>query len=484
MAEARDDARGLQQTATDLASGLEAPDAGDGRIIESTAAATGTLTVQVSDIAGNAAQVRDRVNEEVDMLGRLAGTAGQLAATGQEVHAAADEARSTAESTAASLRESGDDVHQAVSGLQEMTTQVDDMTSGLGRFQEALERIQKASSSIAAIAKQTNLLAVNASIEAARSGSAGQGFGVVAEQIGTLAEETGEATRNIQRTVEGLATSARSLMDKGRDGAERAERVRADSRTMGDVLATLEGAMDSVASQSGRIRDAATEMGETCSQVDSGMDQLRQQVEHSAQDLGSASEHLDELLGKGEALLNLCNSTDADTPDRPMIEQAQYGAAQAGAALEKAIAEGRLSEADVFDRDHVPVPGTNPQQYTTRYVDVTDQLFPAFQEEILEAHEKILSCCSTDNHGYIGTHNLHTSKPQRPDDPDWNRANSRHRQMYTDRVGLGAARNTRPFLLQAYRRNMGGKFVLTKDASAPIYVHGRHWGACRVIYVP
>ena len=43
------------------------------------------------------------------------------------------------------------------------------------------------------------------------------------------------------------------------------------------------------------------------------------------------------------------------------------------------------------------------------------------------------------------------------------------------------AANTKPFLMQTYRRNMGGgRFVLLKDLSAPILVHGRHWGAFRM----
>ena len=51
------------------------------------------------------------------------------------------------------------------------------------------------------------------------------------------------------------------------------------------------------------------------------------------------------------------------------------------------------------------------------------------------------------------------------------------------RVGLAAARNTRPFLIQCYRRDMGGgAFALMKDASAPIVLAGRHWGSLRVGY--
>ena len=50
-----------------------------------------------------------------------------------------------------------------------------------------------------------------------------------------------------------------------------------------------------------------------------------------------------------------------------------------------------------------------------------------------------------------------------------------------DRTGLAAGRSTRSFLLQTYRRDMGGgNFVVMKDVSAPISVRGRHWGGYRI----
>ncbi|MFM7301746.1 MAG: methyl-accepting chemotaxis protein, partial [Alphaproteobacteria bacterium] len=66
----------------------------------------------------------------------------------------------------------------------------------------------------------------------------------------------------------------------------------------------------------------------------------------------------------------------------------------------------------------------------------------------------------------------------------WNVANCRNRRIFNDRTGLGAARNQAPFLLQAYRRDMGGgKFTLMKDCSAPIMIEGRHWGGLRLAYL-
>jgi len=55
--------------------------------------------------------------------------------------------------------------------------------------------------------------------------------------------------------------------------------------------------------------------------------------------------------------------------------------------------------------------------------------------------------------------------------------------MFSDRTGLAAGQNKEKFLLQTYRRDMGGgKFVMMKDLSAPITVQGRHWGGLRIGY--
>ena len=63
----------------------------------------------------------------------------------------------------------------------------------------------------------------------------------------------------------------------------------------------------------------------------------------------------------------------------------------------------------------------------------------------------------------------------------WNAANCRNRRIFDDRTGMGGARNREPFLLQTYRRDMGGGvFAVMKDASAPIFVNGRHWGGFRM----
>ena len=114
----------------------------------------------------------------------------------------------------------------------------------------------------------------------------------------------------------------------------------------------------------------------------------------------------------------------------------------------------------------------------TKFVTLADVKLPPIQEDVLSADPRITFCVAVDRNGYLPTHNLIYSKPQGPD-PVWNAANCRNRRVFNDRTGLSAGRNKRPFLLQTYRRDMGGgTFVLMKDVSAPISVNGRHWAAC------
>ncbi len=117
----------------------------------------------------------------------------------------------------------------------------------------------------------------------------------------------------------------------------------------------------------------------------------------------------------------------------------------------------------------------------TAFTELTDQLLPPIQEPVLALSDRIGFCAAVDENGYLPTHNKKFAQPQRPEDSVWNTANCRNRRIFNDRVGLAAGRSTAPFLVQTYRRDMGGgNFVLMKDISAPITVGGRHWGGLRL----
>ncbi len=178
----------------------------------------------------------------------------------------------------------------------------------------------------------------------------------------------------------------------------------------------------------------------------------------------------------------LVAESGVETPDTPIIALCRDKAAIVGALFERAITDGQLTMAQLFDEHYRPVPGSDPAQVTTECLAFTDRYLPAIQEPVLGFDRRITFCAAVDRNGYLPTHNRIYSQPQ-GDDPVWNAANCRNRRIFADRTGLAAGRNTRPFLLQTYRRDMGGGvFALMKDCSAPIFVRGRHWGGLRIAF--
>jgi methyl-accepting chemotaxis protein len=167
--------------------------------------------------------------------------------------------------------------------------------------------------------------------------------------------------------------------------------------------------------------------------------------------------------------------------DGPAISLAQQVARDAGAAFERALQMGELSEADLFNTEYEPIDGSNPPQFIAKHTAFADRVLPALIEAPLASSSHFVFCCVSDHSGYIATHNKKYSQPQRPDEVDWNTANSRNRRVYDDRTAIIAARNVKPFLAQTYIRVMGqGQSVVLKEIDTPIMVAGKHWGTVRL----
>jgi methyl-accepting chemotaxis protein len=167
----------------------------------------------------------------------------------------------------------------------------------------------------------------------------------------------------------------------------------------------------------------------------------------------------------------------------PLVAVAQDAAARTAQALERAVADGRLGAEALFDTAYRPIPGSDPAQYETAALEVLDDLLPPILEPLLISDNRMVFCIAVDRNGYVPVHNRRVSQAQRPGETAWNAANCRNRRIFDDRAGITAARATRPFTVQAYRRDMGGgTVVMMREVDAPIRVLGRHWGGFRTAY--
>jgi methyl-accepting chemotaxis protein len=169
--------------------------------------------------------------------------------------------------------------------------------------------------------------------------------------------------------------------------------------------------------------------------------------------------------------------------NKEFTELAIATASKIGTAIERLIQSGKVSAEMMFDNRYEPIPGTNPVQYDKPYLTALEQELWPIQEPLLSSDDKMVFCAAVDRNAYLPVHNKKYSHPQRPGEVDWNTANSRNKRIFDDRAGLSAARNTRPYMIQYYPRDMGGgQIIMMWEIVAPIRVLGRHWGGFRMAY--
>lgn len=349
---------------------------------------------------------------------------------------------------------------------------VDQVASGVAAIVDTLRDVAAAAEQITQIALQTRLVAFNASVEAKRAGEAGRGFSVVADAVKDLAGKVEESSKEIKTTVGRLDTRIESLSNEIRSNKN-------DQRQR----SAFHQALDDVESSVVQITTSAVESGEISVGINDQMREIDAAMHKMGHTLSQAAAHSESFLRMSEQLMELIAGSGVQTADTPYIEFAQQCAASISQLLQNAVDHGQIAVDALFDEKYVPISGTNPQQHMTRFAELAQRLFPQVQESALQALPKIVFCIAVDRNGYIPMHNQKYSQPQRAGDVLWNTANSRWRRIFNDRTGLASARNERPFLLQTYRRDMGGgKFVLLKEAAAPITVNGRHWGGLRLAY--
>jgi methyl-accepting chemotaxis protein len=170
---------------------------------------------------------------------------------------------------------------------------------------------------------------------------------------------------------------------------------------------------------------------------------------------------------------------DALTPqEREMLGLATDFAQRVSQAMERWIATGEITPERLSSALYYPVPATDPPKFTTDYDRLSDRDLLPIQESVLTRSTAIVFAVTVDRNGYLPTHNQRYAQPL-TGNLAIDLVNNRTKRIFNDRTGSRCGSNTRPFLLQTYKRDTG---EVMHDLSAPIYVDGQHWGGFRVGY--
>lgn len=421
-------------------------------------AIVGRLARQASQLGREAAEVRGVIDDNNRVAAAQAEAARQLAAHLDEITRV--------------QQDIGDRTEAGVGAVSRAREAVESVGGEVAGIVDSLREVSDAASQITQIALQTRLVAFNASVEAKRAGEAGRGFGVVADAVRDLAARVEVSSKDITGTVSQLDGRIAALAREIQSRADNAAPPGAVHRALGEVE---EGVT--------RIAAAAEQSRALAQTLNQRMAQIEGDMHRSMRSLDGAMKRSESFLELSEQLIEMVAESGLETEDTPYIAAAQQAAGEIAALLEGALRDGMVRIDDLFDEKYQPMAGTNPAQHTTRFCDVADRLFPAVQERVLGLSDKVVFCIAVDRNGYVACHNRKYNQPQRPGELAWNTANSRYRRIFNDRTGLASGRNQRPFLLQTYRRDMGGgQFIVMKEVAAPITVQGRHWGGLRLAF--
>jgi methyl-accepting chemotaxis protein len=450
------------------------------RLVDRLSDCIGGLGVELADVAGNVQEVAGRMGLQSERFGQLQKTAETMVSANHGIAGASQAVHTAASAAVGEITQSRGVVDSAVKHIAELIEAVGRIETRLGAVSHALADVAKVSGSIEAIAKQTNLLALNATIEAARAGETGKGFAVVASEVKSLAEATRKATLQIGNTVRGLDSQVGSLIDESGEASLRAKNAGDGAQQIQSIIARVQDGFTRVGNEIDGVARTATSNLAHCDAVIEEVRTLAKGVDLSSTDLKQADGRVARLLEISEDLIAMIADSGVETTDGPLIRVVIDTAKTISAAFEAAIGRGEIGLQQLMDENYREIPGTDPKQYLTDYVEFTDRILPPIQDPIQKSDPRIVFCVAWARGGYLPTHNPNYRLPQGKD-PVWNNANCRNRRLFTDRAVKKVAANTKPFLLQTYRRDMGGgNFVLMKDLSSPIFVQGRHWGAFRM----
>ncbi len=154
--------------------------------------------------------------------------------------------------------------------------------------------------------------------------------------------------------------------------------------------------------------------------------------------------------------------------------EALVGAKVMNTFMELMIHANQLTVDQIMDTSYVPIEGTNPPKFRTKYDAVFDNTIQKFEDEFLNDEDVVFSIL-IDKNGYVPTHNSKYSRPLGPDN-NKNLFYSRSKRNFADKPEIKQ-------VLQ-YRGEGTVRFFYERDTGesmwnigAPVRLRGNHWGA-------
>lgn len=438
----------------------------------------GRIAIAAAEMSYAADQMKAKIHDEVADTEQIVVSARQIHDTVEHMVSQTQEAARAAGEAKTINSHGKKAVDETIPQMEGTRQQVNTNAELIAQLEAKSEEIKAVTRVISDIAEQTNLLALNAAIEAARAGEQGRGFAVVADEVRALAAKTSDATQQIGDTVNQINLEIKNAVGNSKEltvtidhGVQMTQNISTHLNDIYDRSEAIEHSISTIAS-------SVQENSHNISHISSIVQETSKRLQLTEEEIASIAQRSLALSETAEKIYEAFGDTELGEPHDSAKNEAIEAARAIGALLSQAIERGTLNEQQVFDTKYQPIKGTNPTKYSTEYDKFSDQNFPSIQEPILTRNTSIAYAGAVDINGYFPTHNKRFCQPLTGDHAK-DLLQNRTKRIFNDRTGSRCGSNTRPFLLQTYKRDTG---EVMHDLSVPIYVNGRHWGGFRIGY--
>jgi methyl-accepting chemotaxis protein len=422
--------------------------------------------------------VKKKIEQDVKIASDIVASSEQNSRTTEQIAVNAERALKVAVQVRIESVAGSAEVDQGLQRISSARNAAQSASAVMTSLQEKSHRIEGFTQAISEISARTNLLALNAAIEAARAGEHGRGFAVVAGEVRQLAHRTKEASDEISLMIREINEQAEKAADGMMSLASVVAEAAGNVETVHEFLRNIERGAGVSEDEIGQIARASREHVDTTRLIAEAITQIRDSMLSTDSELPRAAGSAMALAERAEAIAAALADSGVETPHDAIRLAAQNAALEVGKLFSEAIASGRIGREALFDRQYKPIPATNPPKFKTKFDAFTDRVLPDLQEKLLLEMPQLAYVGAVDDHGYFPTHNKKFCQPL-TGDYAVDIVNNRTKRLFDDRTGARCGSNTKPFLLQTYKRDTG---EVMHDLSAPIYVDGKHWGGFRVGY--
>lgn len=455
---------------------------GDGAI-ESVARNCGRVAVGCSDAAGYVADVSERIARQLEMLSMLEEVTAALEADQRRVADSTDEARLLSEQAREKLSKSATLISGSRGQFNALTDLVSQLGARMASFAAAMEQVRRVSGVIDTIARKTNMLALNATIEAERAGDAGRTFAVVADEVKKLAQETRGATEQISRTLASLTNEAGTVISEINDGVMKSVVAQRGFATIDETVRDVAEIVGQVDTQTDGIARATGLIHDSVARVRDGLSLFAGDARTNAAMLGDTSARMGSIQRLSNTMFNDLIQGGFAAEDRHFVDLAIAERDRIAAITAAALESGRLDPDALFDRDYLPVAGTDPRQFTTRLNGFADSVWRPELDRIGDLDPRIVAAACTDINGYLPTHATAYSRPPRGD-REHDMAYCRNRLILLDETDRKAKASDRPFHMGVYRREATDRdHHVVRNVYVPLVLAGRRWGDFELAYI-